>query len=69
LVLAGTVLGLALAVWLSRFVAPLLYGLEPSDPITLLGAAAILGLVAGVAGWIPAARATRIDPLAVLRHQ
>jgi predicted permease len=67
-VLGGTVLGLLTSLWLSRFVAPLLYGLEPRDPVTLLAAVAILGLVAAVAGWIPASRATRVDPAQVLRQ-
>jgi predicted permease len=66
-VLGGTVLGLLAALWLSRFVAPLLYGLEPHDPVTLLASASTLGLVAAVAGWIPASRAIRIDPAQVLR--
>ena len=67
-VLGGTVLGLLASLWLSRFVAPLLYGLEPHDPVTLLASASTLGLVAAVAGWIPASRATRIDPAQVLRE-
>jgi ABC-type antimicrobial peptide transport system permease subunit len=68
-VLGGTVLGLLASLWLSRFVAPLLYGLEPHDPTTLLASASTLGLVAAVAGWIPASRATRIDPAEVLREK
>jgi ABC-type antimicrobial peptide transport system permease subunit len=67
-VLGGTAAGLLASLWLSRFVAPLLYGLAPQDPATLLGAAGILGLVAAVAAWIPASRATRIDPARVLRE-
>ncbi len=66
-VLAGTALGVIAALWLARFVAPLLYGLEPHDPVTLVAAATILASVAAVAGWIPASRATRIDPAQVLR--
>ena len=66
-VLAGTVLGLLIAVWLSRFVAPLLYGLKAHDPATLAVATALLALVALVAGWRPASRAVRIDPARVLR--
>jgi putative ABC transport system permease protein len=67
-VLTGTVAGLAAAVWLSRFVAPLLYGLEARDPATLVLAAATLATVAVLAGWRPAARAVRIDPAQVLRE-
>ena len=67
-VFGGTVLGLLVSLWLSRFVAPLLYGLEAHDPVTLLASTLILGSVAAVAGWIPASRATRIDPAQVLRE-
>ena len=67
-VLAGTVVGLFVAVWLSRFVAPLLYGLEARDPTTLVAACATLASVAALAGWRPAARAVRIDPAQVLRE-
>jgi len=68
-VLGGTVLGLLGSMWLSRFVAPLLYGLEAHDPVTLLASALTLGSVAAVAGWIPASRATRIHPAQVLREK
>ena len=67
-VLGGTAAGLLASLWLSRFIAPLLYGLEPHDPASLIAAAATLGLVAGVAAWIPASRATRVDPAQVLRE-
>jgi MacB-like periplasmic core domain len=67
-VASGIVLGLLGSLWLSRFVAPLLYGLAPQDPVTLLAAAATLGSVVAVAGWIPASRATRMDPAQVLRE-
>jgi hypothetical protein len=67
-VLAGTVVGLLVAVWLSHFVAPLLYGLKAHDPATLVVAAATLASVAVLAGWRPASRAVRIDPAQVLRE-
>ena len=67
-VVGGMAAGLLVSLWLSRFVAPLLYGLEPRDPVSLVAAAATLGLVAGVAAWIPASRATRADPARVLRE-
>ncbi|HEV3141059.1 MAG TPA: hypothetical protein VGY57_11110 [Vicinamibacterales bacterium] len=47
----------------------LLYGLEPRDPATLAGAAITLGIVGAVAGWMPAHRASRIDPAEVLRDR
>jgi ABC-type antimicrobial peptide transport system permease subunit len=46
----------------------MLYGLEPNDPATFAGAAVILAAVGGLAGWIPARRASRIDPADVLRE-
>ena len=53
--------------WASRFVASFLYGFKASDPATFVGAALVLGLVAAAAGWLPARRASRIDPTIVLR--
>jgi ABC-type antimicrobial peptide transport system permease subunit len=69
LVLVGTMVGLSVAVWLSRFVAPLLYGVESRDPLTLAAATMTLALVAALAGWIPAARAVRSDLAQVLREK
>jgi putative ABC transport system permease protein len=64
---AGIVVGLALGAWASRFVATLLYGLEPGDPVTLVASAVTLALIGAVAGWLPANRASRLDPTQVLR--
>ena len=63
----GVLVGTAVSVWASQFVASLLYGLEPRDPLTLIAAALILGAVGAFAGWVPAYRASRIDPAEVLR--
>jgi ABC-type antimicrobial peptide transport system permease subunit len=65
----GVVIGAAASLWASRFVAPLLYGLAPNDPITLAGAAAVLVTVGLIAAWLPVRRASRIDPAAVLRSE
>jgi ABC-type antimicrobial peptide transport system permease subunit len=67
LVGGGIVAGLAIGAWASRFVSTLLYGLEPGDPGTLLGAAATLAVIGAAAGWLPANRASRLDPTRVLR--
>jgi putative ABC transport system permease protein len=64
----GVIVGAGASMWLSRFVATLLYGLEPRDPATLAGAAATLAGVGALAGWLPAYRASRIDPAQVLRN-
>jgi len=62
----GIIVGLALAAWASQFVTSLLYGLEPGDPVTLAASAATLAVIGAVAGWIPAHRASRLDPTEVL---
>jgi putative ABC transport system permease protein len=63
----GVLVGAAVSVWASQFVATLLYGLEARDPATLIAAAVVLGAVGAAAGWLPAYRASRIDPAEVLR--
>jgi putative ABC transport system permease protein len=67
LVAAGLVVGAALSIWSGRFVATLLFGLEARDVPTLAGAMVLLSGVAMLAGWLPARRASRIDPTVVLR--
>jgi ABC-type antimicrobial peptide transport system permease subunit len=64
----GVLVGAGVSLWASRFVAPLLYGLAPGDPSTLVLAAAVLWAVGALAGWLPARRASRIDPADVLRE-
>jgi putative ABC transport system permease protein len=68
LVGCGLAIGGGLSLWASRFVAALLYGVEPRDPLTVLGAMATLTSVGCLAGWLPAWRAARIDPAEVLRE-
>jgi predicted permease len=64
----GVIVGGVASVWLTRFVAGLLYGLEPYDPGTLASATAILAAAGVLAGWLPAYRASRIDPAEILRE-
>ncbi len=64
----GIVVGGVVSVWASRFVAPLLFGLEPHDPLTLVAASCGLAAIGLLAGWLPARRASRIDPARVLRE-
>jgi hypothetical protein len=49
----GILAGVGMSAWTSRFAAALLYGVTPTDPAPIVGAAAILGMVAGIAGWFP----------------
>jgi putative ABC transport system permease protein len=65
----GACVGLVGALALGRFMSSFLYGVQPSDPATFLAMAAVLGAVALAASYIPARRATRIDPLLALRHE
>jgi putative ABC transport system permease protein len=68
LVGVGILLGTGVSLWVSRYVTTLLYGLEPRDPVTLVGAALVLGAIGALAGWGPAWRASRTDPARVLRE-
>jgi predicted permease len=66
---AGIALGLAGALTITRFLSSLLYGLKPSDPLTLGAAAFLLLAIALLAGFKPAFRASRVDPMQALRHE
>ena len=68
LIIVGLGLGLAGSWWGARFIAPLLFDVEPRDPMTLSGTAAVLVAVGVLAAWVPARRAARLDPATVLRE-
>jgi ABC-type antimicrobial peptide transport system permease subunit len=65
---AGILAGASISLWGSRFIGGLIYGLAPRDPTTLAVAAVLLCVTGGVAGWVPARKAARLDPVAVLRE-
>ncbi|WP_342375303.1 ABC transporter permease [Myxococcus stipitatus] len=67
LTLCGLAVGLGLAFAATRMMAGLVYGVGPSDPLTYVCASALLASVALVASYVPALRATRVDPLIALR--
>jgi putative ABC transport system permease protein len=64
----GVAVGTVVSLWAGRLVAPLLFGLEPRDPITMISAIIVLVVIGLIAGWLPAYRASRIDPVGVLRE-
>jgi predicted permease len=65
----GVTLGLLATLWLARLVRSMLYGLTPSDPLTLAGVAVLLLAISLLAAFGPARRASRIDPNRALRHE
>jgi putative ABC transport system permease protein len=67
--LAGVAVGVGGAIWLTRMMTTLLFGVAPGDPLTLAAAAALLLGTAALACYLPARRATRVDPLVVLRTE
>lgn len=69
LILSGMLIGLVLAVGASRFIAHTLYEVQMTDPLTLFIATGMLFAVAILASYIPASRASRIDPMAALRME
>jgi putative ABC transport system permease protein len=69
LVAAGALLGVAGAVGVTRLMRGLLFGLQPTDPVTIGGAAAVLFAVAAVAAYVPMRRAARVDVVRILRSQ
>jgi predicted permease len=69
LAIIGLVLGTIASFLLARGVSGLLYGVTPNDPQTFVGMAAVLALVALIAGYLPARRASRIDPMVALRAE
>jgi putative ABC transport system permease protein len=69
LALIGIAVGLSASFALTRLMKSLLFGVEPTDPLTFSAVASLLTLVALLACWIPARRATKVDPLLALRRQ
>jgi putative ABC transport system permease protein len=69
LAIAGVLIGVALSIAAGRFITTLLFGVRATDPLTFSAVAAALLATAVVAAWIPARRATRVDPMVALRYE
>lgn len=67
LAVVGVVIGVAAAFGLSRYMASLLFGVAALDPVVFVGVPLLLAIVALLAVWIPAVRASRVDPLRAIR--
>jgi putative ABC transport system permease protein len=66
---AGVAIGAAAAFAANRVLTSFLYGIQPTDPLTLAGVSLLMILVAATASYLPARRATQVDPLVVLRWE
>ena len=73
LILSGVAIGVPAALGAAKFatsrISGLFFGLKPSDPIAISAATLLLALVTMVAGYLPARRASRVDPMAALRNE
>jgi ABC-type antimicrobial peptide transport system permease subunit len=67
--IVGLAVGIAGALGLNRLIASLLFGVQPTDLATFAAVVATIGLVAALACWLPAWRASRVDPTVVLRDE
>jgi ABC-type antimicrobial peptide transport system permease subunit len=69
LAMIGSAIGLVCALAVTRLVSRLLYGVSPMDPVTFVGVALLLVIVAMLASWLPARRAAKVDPMEALRNE
>ena len=69
LVAMGIAMGIFVALGASRLISTLLYGLRPTDPLTIAAATLLMIAAAGLAGYVPARRASYVDPMVALRYE
>ena len=69
LVAMGIAMGIFVALGALRLISTLLYGLQPTDPLTIAAATLLMIAAAGLAGYVPARRASYVDPMVALRYE
>ena len=69
LVLTGVVIGIVSALFAGRLLSGMLFGVEPTDVLTMVAAAVLMILVAAIAGYVPARRASRVEPMTALHYE
>jgi len=69
LAIVWVAIGIGAALGLTRLITTFLFGVKPKDPLVFTGVAVMLSMISLVAVWIPARRATRIDPVIALRYE
>jgi putative ABC transport system permease protein len=69
LALMGIVAGAMLSLGMTRLISGMLFGITATDPLTFAGVGALLGTVAFLANYLPARRASRVDPMVALRYE
>jgi predicted permease len=65
----GVAVGVPAALLCSRFIESMLYGLKPNDAVTIAAAVAVLAVIGSLAGWLPARKASQVDPMIALRYE